>query len=482
MSLWLGLDIGTSSVKAVVCDTDGMVLASARGVYPTHRSEATIAEQDPEDYLRAVDRAMSELDVDRGAVVGIGLSGHTPTAVPVDARGHPTRPAMSWQDTRATAESEELAAEFGDATPLFGTPLAWSATALPAKMLWLSRHQPEVVSQTRWILQPKDYLGLFLTGSPLSDRWSSKGLCDVRDGRPSTAFLRHVGWDESVCPPTDDAWASRGALLPGPAARLGLRAGIPVSVGWSDALAAMLRVGAFATASSFVLTGTSDIVGTSYVGDGPLVEGLLTIPRQCAPLSVCYGPTQSSGDALEWLARVLGRSVEETLDLPARAPDQPAIFVPYLRGERAPLWRSDVRAGFANLSGDHGPGDLVDAVLNGVSLTARQILERCEPRDGALRDLNIAGFSTTAERWTGARLRTLGRPLVLHRQAHASAVGAAALGAAAGGLELGRVVTRFAEPTDRVLPSERDFATAECLWTEFCALSAFALQTAGARH
>lgn len=475
----VGIDVGTSSVKAVAIDGDGDVVATSRMTYPTSHRHGGIAEQDPDDYLVAATQALGALRVDLQTVTSIGLAGHTPTAVLVDRDSRPTRPAMTWQDTRASAESEELAATFGDATALFGTSLAWSPTALPAKLLWLQRHESDVVSRTRWVMQPKDYVSLHLTGVASADAWSSKGLCDVRDGSPATEFLRHVGWTDEVCPPIAPAWTAAGTLQPEQAQRLGLPSGIPVSVGWSDALTAVLRTGAFSSPRAFIVTGTSDIVGQTFVDEPRVGDGLLTLPSACAPLPAYFGPTQSSGDSVEWLARTLNMTIDELFALPARATQDPPLFVPFLRGERTPLWRSDVRAGFMNVSAEHGSGDLLEAILLGVSLSARHILEHARgPAAGRTGAIHIAGASTRITRWTESRLRTLGSTLALHREASPSATGAAALGAAAAGEALDDVVQRMMRSAEHVVPTRDNVAEGDRLFSAYMKFVAFALEAA----
>src|SRR5262249_21781011 len=154
---------------------------------------------------------------------------------------------------------EELAA----AEALFGTRLPWTAAYPPAKLLWLSEHEPDAVARTAYLLQPKDFVGFRLTGSPASDPWSSKGLVHVGTFEPVTDVLERCGFGTKVAPPVAPAWEPRGVVSADGAEELGLPAGVPVAIGWSDALAAMLAVGAFEEPRAFVLTGTSSIVGTS---------------------------------------------------------------------------------------------------------------------------------------------------------------------------------------------------------------------------
>jgi len=217
-------------------------------------------------------------------------------------------------------------------------------------------------------------------------------------------------------------------------AAFGLAEGTPVSVGWSDALAAMLAVGAFDSPTAFVLSGTSSIVGVSTRdGDLPPHPRLLELPSTCAPLTVHYGPTESSGASVGWLARLLRCDEAEVLELAAAAaPDELPVFVPYLHGERAPLWRTDVRGVFLGLADGHGPAEVARAVVAGVCLSEADVLDLAEDHVAAPRDaIAVAGRGAGGAPWREARLAALARPLRVLDEADASALGAAMLGAAA---------------------------------------------------
>ena len=187
----LGVDVGTSATRVSLVRPGGHAVVASAG-YRTVRAGHGRVEQDPAAWSRALAAAL-RLVIAHGAdlseVTAVGLCGQTPTLIPVDAAGRPVRAALTWQDTRATAEAAELADRFGDPEPLIGTALPWSAANLPAKLAWLARHEPDTVRRTRWLLQPKDLVGLWLTGSAASDPWSSKGICRVTDGEPAVAVL-----------------------------------------------------------------------------------------------------------------------------------------------------------------------------------------------------------------------------------------------------------------------------------------------------
>jgi xylulokinase len=432
---WLGLDIGTSSTKALLVDDHGAVVGRGDARYATALGADGGVEQDPGDYLEAARRAIADCGASQRSIAGIGLVGQTPTLVLVGEDGEAVRPALTWQDTRAGAEAAELAAELGPSEPLFGTELPWAAAYPPAKLLWLARHEPRTVSAARWALQPKDYIGLRLTGSPLSDPWSSKGITHIIDGQPAGQALERVGWPDRIAPPVAPAWSLRGLVTDAAGRAFGVPAGTPVAVGWSDALAGMLAAGAFEEETAFVLTGTSSIVGVSTRDASATSASLLTIPTACAPLRVVYGPTQSSGASLEWLAGLLRIDLEEVLALAsaaAREGVEAPTFVPYLSGERAPVWRSDVAGALFGLSAMHGAAELADAVVAGVCLSERHVLSVAEAALGRTAGrVRVAGRGVATAPWKGGRRHALARPLLLLEEPDVSALGAAMLGAAA---------------------------------------------------
>lgn len=431
---WLGLDFGTSSVKALLVRADGAVEGRASAACATTAGPGGAAEQDPIDYLVAAREAIRASGASHASLRGIGLAGQTPTVVLVDEDGDAVRPALTWQDHRADAEARLLEHELGGAEAIFGTRLPWTAAYPPAKLLWLAEHEPETVARTRFVLQPKDYVGLQLTGSPLSDPWSSKGLRHVGTFEPVDELLRRVGFAAEVAPPVADAWTSRGVVTDGASSAFGLPPGVPVSVGWSDAVAAMLAVGAFERPAAFILTGTSSIVGVTTSRTIAPHPRLLELPSTCAPLAVHYGPTESSGASVEWLARLLRCDVSEVLELASsvRADPQGPVFVPYLSGERAPVWRTDVRAVVFGLGAEHGPAELARAVVEGVCLSEAEVLTIAEEHAGTSSvAVAVAGRGAAEPPWRDGRLAALGTSVHVLAEPDASALGAAMLGAAA---------------------------------------------------
>jgi xylulokinase len=389
-----------------------------------------------------------------GPIRAVAVAGHTPSLVPVGEDREETHPTLTWQDVRATKEAAELAEHFGPEQDLVGGRLPWSPAYLPAKLLWLARAG---LRGTRHLLQPKDAINFCLTGVAATDIWSSKGLCRIDDGATVEALFEHAGVDPALLPRRCAPAEPLGAVDDVGAAWSGLPAGIPVGVGWSDALSGMLAVGAFTGPQAFVLTGTSDIAGASGP-DRPTPDSLLHVPLSCAPLPVSYGPTQTSGSALLWLAELLNRPVSDVLAAGLEATGDVPTFLPYLAGERAPLWRPDVRASLTGVAAGCGPAELARGVLRGVALSNRHVLEEAGLAD---EPVHIGGSSGQAPAWVRARLECLGADLAVHHEPDTSALGAAMLAAvAAGAGPVARVSARMAGAVTLHHPGADDRAAA----------------------
>jgi xylulokinase len=464
--LYLGIDVGTSATRVSLVGKGGARTASAS--YPTTRNSHGAAEQDPMAWTRALAAALRRAGTDLSAVTAVGLCGQTPTLVPVEETGAPVRPALTWQDTRATAEAAELEATLGDPEPLIGTALPWSAANIPAKLAWLTRHEPATRQRTRWLLQPKDFLGMRLTGSPASDPWSSKGICRVTDGTPAAEVLAACGWPLEACPPILAAWEPRGTVSAAAARRFGLPEGIPVTVGWSDALAQTLAAGCFERRSAFVFSGTSAIVGAPVADPSWRADGLYSVPGSCAPLPLLYGPTQSSGASVAWAARLLGRSPADVPALAAKAGEDFPAFVPYLSGERAPLWNQHVRGLLLGLDAEHGPPEIARAVITGTLLSARHVLDTVNAATGSeVGEIEFVGRGAGDPAWEALALETLGAPVRFHSDPDMSARGAAILAAIAVGVSPEQAVSSLGDDTRLAAPSAAELATGRRLLARY---------------
>lgn len=456
---YLGIDVGTSALRASLIGADGAVVAKAAAPYDTAAGDQGVREQDPEAWSGALARVLAQLPLSAASPAAVGLCGQTPTLVLVDADGRPVRPAMTWQDTRARLEAQELAERLGDPVRLVGTNLPWSAANMPAKLLWLARHEPGSCARTRWLFQPKDYVTFALTGRAGSDPWSSKGICEVTGASPAAAVLDACGWDPAVCPPITPAWAVAGTVTAAAAARFGLPEGVPVTTGWSDALAQVLAAGCYQRKSAFFFSGTSAIVGAPV--DDPLARaaGLFFVPDTCSPAALLYGPTQSSGAAVSWVAALLGVAPGAVAGLACEASAAPPTFVPYLSGERAPIWDGDLRAVFLGVGDGHGRREFARAVLEATFFSARHVLSLVEAATAApVRRIEVVGRGVGDSAWEQLAVASLGAPVAFHDDPDLSARGAAMLAAVACGADLNAVAGELGAPQRAAAPSGSEVA------------------------
>ncbi len=417
----LAVDLGTTEVKVGLVALDGRLLGLARAGYATDADPTTgRAEQDPEAWWGAIGLAIRELvRLDVGDVVAIGIDGHGPTLVAVDAVGRATHPAIIWQDTRSTAEQAELAV----ATGLHG----WSLAGLPAA-LWLERHEPAAAAATRWYLATWDVVALRFTGIAATS---------LADGQPfpDPATLDTVGLAGAKVPPAIRAGSVVGGVSESVADALGIRAGTPVVAGIVDAWASYHGAG-------MVRAGDAMDPGGSAGGFGIYWDRPLDVPGSfstIAPLPGLYsvgGAMAATGRAVDWFrVEVLGGG-QSTESLIAEASAIPAgadgvVFLPYLAGERSPLWDPSARGAFAGLALSHGRAHLTRAILEASAFAIRHVADAVIAAGAEVRAMRVCGGPARSETWNQIKADVTGFtvevPAVLE-----TAVGGAAIVAATG--------------------------------------------------
>ncbi len=429
MQIWLGVDLGTSALKATAINQDGQVIARASAGYETHRPHESWVEQDPLDWLAAFTKVLSQLDVDLTKITGVGIVGQTPTLVVTDSFGNPLRPAMTWQDTRSQNEADLFVAEIPDVSKDFGLSLPWAPSGILPKVRWLKAHEPNILVKGSRLLQAKDFLLFHLTRQFASDNWSSKGLINAETLRPTQAW-KTLGLSDELIPTIGKPWEVAGKTS---IDNKFLPPGIPVAIGWSDALAGMLALEVFSKPTAFVISGSSDIAGISCTKFSEGKHNLSTVPESCAPLPVIFGPTQSSGSAISWAAELFNSTPEELLSESLESSDAHSeIFLPFLAGERAPIWRSDIRALFAGLSHQSKFSDIAHAVIFGVGFTARHIIDQAKSLSKELPSIiHLGGASHQSKLWLDIRSRILRSEVISFSESDSSSVGAAILAASA---------------------------------------------------
>jgi xylulokinase len=412
--LVVGIDVGTSGLKAIALSESGAVVARAERSYPLSTPQPGWSEQDPEHWVTAARDVLAELPEPDG----IGFSGQMHGLVSLDADDNVIRPAILWNDGRTTAECREIEATIGleRLITLTGNRALEGYTA--PKLLWLRRHEPESYARIDSILLPKDYVRLKLLGERAIDVADASGtlLLDVANRRWSDevadALEIPMGW----LPPVHES---------------------PDIAGAGDQAAAAVGVGVIEVGPLSVVLGTSGVVFSTlpaYAAD----PGARTHTFCHALPGVWHamGVMLSAAGSLSWLQGIVGDSFD---NLVAEAePWKPGVegltFLPYLVGERTPHANPDARAAFAGLSVRHDRGALVRAVLEGVAYGLRDILE-------LLRDLGVeptvgrvSGGGSRSDLWVNIVASVLGVPLERMENEDGSAFGAALLAGVRTGL------------------------------------------------
>jgi xylulokinase len=447
-SVYIGLDLGTSSLKGVALDGFGALVASEREGYDSARPAAGRSEQDPGDWIEAARVVLSRLAaaVPSTSWRGIGLSGMIPTLVTLDEAGEPTGPAITWEDSRAHKEAEEIIWQAGAAEiyELTGQPL--DGRYLLPMAAWLTGHDPDRMARTSVVLGAKDYLFFKLTGHFLTDPSTATGY--------GCYGLAGSGWAASVTavagvsagtgrpgrpglPPVVPSADTR-PLLSAAAEQFGLPPGLKISVGAADSVLAAEALGA-------VQPGTVAYVwGTSTVILGAASTLTLDPERRCliTPLAVMGWGVEmdlvSTGAAVAWLSRLLGFGETGQAEVVAAAAgardDTVPLALPFVgAGEQGALWDADVRGTILGLDLSHGPADVARAVLDGIILESRRCLARL--RDLGLPQGEVRAAWGDVDPWLCQRLAdAAGRPvLVGDPDVASSAAGAARLAALGAG-------------------------------------------------
>lgn len=466
--LLLGADVGTTAVKAAVFDTSGRVLASAVRDYPLSRPSPGWAEQDAEGWWRALVTVVEQLgnDADLTAVRSVGICSQVNTHVPVDADGRPLGPAIVWQDQRCAEVAAALDGAISDAERerLWDGSFAIDASCSLARAAWLARHEPDAWERTAWLMLPKDWVNLRLTGSAATDPMSPVGLVGAE-----RAYLADV---LALVP----GFAARQPALHGFAEALGVvvapelpaLAGATVAVGTMDAWGSIYGSGLVDHGVAMDVAGTSEIVGVAS-RHARATAGIVSFPPLDG-LVVHAGPTQAGGDALRWWAAVAGHAVEDVLAAAAESPAGAGgvLFHPYLAGERAPLWDPQVRASFVGVGAEHDGRHFARAVLEGVAFAARHVLETAEAAgDVRVEALNASGGGNRSDLWCQIKADALGRRLDRLRVRDTGVLGAALMGAVAAG-----IFDDLPSAARRTVEVERPFEPDRAVRTRYDALHA----------
>ena len=379
--MFLGLDVGTGGTRVVLVDERGRVVASASKEHAPFRSPFPgWAEQDPEDWWRAAQKAIREVVAASGGVRidSVGLTGQMHGAVMLDAAGEVLRSSLIWCDQRTEDECQWLHRVIGRERliELVANPALPNFTL--TKLLWVKRHQPEIFARIEHVLCPKDYVRYRLTGTYAMDVQEASGtlLLDVANRRWSSEVAQIAGIPEAWLPELFESPEVCAHISPEAAAATGLASGIPVVAGAGDQGAGAVGMGILAPGSVSATIGTSGVVFAATAAPTRDPQGRLHTFCHAVPGRWhVMGVTQAAGLSLGWLRDTIApsESYDVLTALAARVPagSDGLLWTPYLLGERTPHLDSQARAAFVGLTAGHTRGHFVRAVLEGVAYSLK---------------------------------------------------------------------------------------------------------------
>ncbi|MCX5570962.1 xylulokinase [Kaistia nematophila] len=451
MASYLGIDIGTSAVKALLVDERQTVLAETDVALPISRPHPLWSEQDPEDWWRATESALATLKAAApaayAATVAIGLSGQMHGAVLMDKADRVLRPAILWNDGRSHAECAALEHRVPDLGRIAGVPAMPGFTA--PKLLWVARHEPEVFAAVAHVLLPKDYVRFRLTGAYVSEMSDAAGTLwlDEAERRWSPEIVAATGLDPAVMPRLVEGSAAAGTLSAAAATALGLNARVIVAGGAGDAAAGGIGIGAVDEGDAFISLGTSGqyfVVNETY---RPYPAAYVHTFAHALPGRWFQMAAMLNGaSALAWAAQLVGEA--DIGKLLARVEATPAgnsdlLFLPYLAGERTPHNDPYARGVFFGLTPATQTTDLIRAVLEGVAFSFADAQSALATAGTRPTRMGAIGGGAKSPLWMKMFADVLGVQVVLHEGgAKGPAFGAARLAIlSAGGGSVASVCT-----------------------------------------
>ncbi|MEP0960942.1 MAG: xylulokinase [Roseobacter sp.] len=432
---FIGLDLGTSSLKAILIDETQTILAEHSVPLSVERRHDGWSEQDPQSWCDAAVKAIRVLTTktDCSGLKGIGLSGHMHGATLIGADDTPLRPCMLWNDTRSHVEAGAM-----DADPVFrdltGNIVFPGFTA--PKVDWVRKNEPDIFAKTRKILLPKDYLRLFLTGEYVSEMSDAAGTAWLDTGQRdwSDQLLSKCHLSRSHMPRLVEGSDNSGSLRKSLATELGLPV-CSVAGGAGDNAAAAIGAGVVKDGTAFLSLGTSGVLFAA--NDGYRPDAASAVHSFCHALPKTWhqmGVILAATDALEWLCRLTGKSAAQlTGNLgDVQAPGK-TLFLPYLGGERTPHNDAAIRGQFLHLDHASDANQATRAVLQGVSFAFADCKDALSATGTKLERALALGGGTKSSHWVSMLASTLNITLDVPRAGgFGAALGAARLGMMAG--------------------------------------------------
>jgi xylulokinase len=452
----LSHDLGTTGDKATLFSREGNLVATAYSPYETLYPSMGWAEQDPEDYWSAFCRSTASIleqsSVKPSDIVVVAFSGQMMAALPIDSRGEGLRNSIIWADLRSTDQAKELAERIGEDLVYEITGHRLSASYSATKIMWIRKHEPEVYDATFKFIHAKDFVVSKLTGTVCTDYSDASGmnLLDIGSLQWSEELIEATGIDRGKLPDLHESIEVVGKVHAAAASRSGLLEGTPVVLGGGDGPCATCGAGVVAEGEAYIYLGTSTWMGMA--SNRPLIDPrkrTFTFNHFLKGLYMPAGTMQTGGGSFKWFKDALGGLEQEESRrgggdvyeiLTDKAGGVPCgsdglLFLPYLMGERSPLWNPNARGCFIGLSMVHGKEHLIRSVLEGVAFNMRiieQALSEQGVRSGSIR---IIGGGAKSAVWRQIFADILEKPIErLNFIDEATSIGAAIAGGVGAGM------------------------------------------------
>ena len=440
----VGIDVGTGGTRAIVVDEHGRVLATATENHAAFASpQIGWAEQDPEDWWRAccvaVPKSIAKAGVRADDIACVGFSGQMHGAVLLDEHGAVVRPALIWCDVRTDSQCRELTEKIGAAQLIQAT----CNPALPnftlTKLMWVRENEPENWKRVRWVMLPKDYVRLRMTGEPATDVADASGtlLLDVAQRRWSQVMLDAVEIDEQCLPQLFESQDVCGKVSAEGAAATGFRPGTPVVAGAGDQAAGAVGMGIVAPGAVSATLGTSGVVFAAT--DRPAREPKGRLHTFCHAIPGRWhvmGVTQAAGLSLRWFRDQFGAGADDGRDPYQRLTDEAAkvppgceglLWTPYLMGERTPHLDPKARGALLGLTATHTRAHVIRAILEGVAFSLRDTFSLLDEMKVAVDRVRLGGGGARSALWRQIQADVYGHEVEIVEAEEGAAHGAAIL-------------------------------------------------------
>jgi len=482
MSNLLGIDIGTSGTKTLICNAKGTVLATAMAEHPIASPKPGWSEQNPLDWWSAVVAAtravIKKAKLKPADITGIGLSGQMHGSVFLADDVKPLRPALLWNDQRTAEQCAEIESKAGGRAALIKLVANPALTGFTApKILWVRQHEPKVYDRTKHILLPKDYIRLCLTGEYATEVSDASGtlLLDVVNRKWSSRLLELLQIDPALMPRLHESFEITGELLPSAAAELGLRPGTPVVGGGGDQAAGAVGNGIVAAGIVSATLGTSGVVFAH--SDQPTLDPQGRVHTMChaVPGKWCvFGCMLSAGGSFQWFRNQLGgaevalakkQKIDPYVLLTQQAATAPAgseglFFLPYLTGERCPYPDPNARGGWIGLTARTTRAAMIRALLEGVTFGMRDALAIMAEMHIPITQVRASGGGSRSDFWRQLQADIYNQPIVITNAAEGPAYGVALLAGVGTGVwsSVEQAAKAAIKPVSKVAPAKKSAA------------------------